>query len=142
MNRIGWRDPYPDAAELRRRIGEAMGVRCTIEKFAELVGTSRNSVIRWEHGGTVSLVFRARLIQLDKLVREGTFAVEDALKQAEEPRGPLVASTLAITLQGTHALLRFAISVPGEEASRLVAEILLPQVALELPLLAGLRRRA
>jgi hypothetical protein len=138
--RVRWRDPYPDVKELRRRIGEAMGVHCTLRKFALLVGASWRSVWRWERGGRVTLGFRPRLLQLDRLLNEGTFSVEDALDAAARTPAPLVASTVSVTLQGGQALLRFSLAVPGEETARLVAEIMVPPNALEAALPTGSRQ--
>jgi transcriptional regulator with XRE-family HTH domain len=128
--KVHWRDPYPDAAQLRRRISEAMGVHCTVQRFADLAGASRMSVMRWEQGGRVALMFRSRLLALERMLNEGTLSVEEAINGYERPRPPLVATSVSLMLEGAQALLRFGLAVPGDPAGRTAVEILVPQALI------------
>jgi len=125
---------YPDVVELRRLMGQAMGVPVTLKRLTELIGCSLRSLIRWERGERPALAFRPRLRELDRMLRAGKFSISEALEtKPERPRAPLVASGVSVTLEGAQALLRFTLAVPGEAVERRVVEIVVPQEALNMP---------
>lgn len=128
-------ESYPDVVELRRLMGQAMGVPVTQKRLTELIGCSMRSLIRWEKGERPALAFQPRLRELDQMLRSGKFSVVKALEtKPDRPRAPLVASGVSVTLEGTQALLRFVLAVPGESVERSVVEIVVPQEALSMPL--------
>lgn len=140
--KVGQRDYYPDVTKLRRLIGEAMGIPLTMKRFTELIGCSMRSVIRWERGERPALMFRPRLLELERMLKSGTFSIDDALRsKPERPKAPLVASGVSVTLEGTQALLRFVLAVPGEAMERSVVEIVVPQEALNMPFLRCAARK-
>lgn len=116
-------------------MGKAMGVPVTLKRLTELIGCSMRSLIRWEKGERPALAFQPRLRELDRMLRAGRFSITEALEtKPDKPRAPLVASGVSLTLEGTQALLRFTLAVPGEPVERRVVEIVVPQDALSMPL--------
>lgn len=118
--KVGQRDRYPDTAELRRLVSEAMGARATIEQFAEIVGCSRNSVARWEKGEKPALMFRPRLLELEQMLKEA----KPFKKTLESKRqAPLLASV--VKLSRREKLISFSFVAGGREI-----EVLVPIKAL------------
>lgn len=113
--KVGQRDRFPDTAELRRLVGEAMGARATIEQFAELVGCSRNSVMRWEKGDKPALMFRPRLLELERMLRE-VKPFKKSLESKQQP--PLLAK--AVKLARREKLISFCFSTAAGEIAVLV----------------------
>lgn len=114
--KVGHRDYYPDVADLRKRVGEAMGGRASIPQFAELVGCSKNSVSRWEKGECPpALMFRPRLLELEQMLRGMT----PLLKTLESKRPvPLVASK--VKLARRENLISLSFTAGGREIEVLV----------------------
>lgn len=115
--KVGQRDYYPDPAELRRLMGEAMGSRATIEQFAELVGCSRNSVVRWEAGQCPpALMFRPRLLELERMLKE----VKPIKQSLESKRSaPLIAKSVKIARR--EKMISLCFGVGGKEVEVLVS---------------------
>lgn len=119
----------PDVGELRRLLIEASGIDFGSQKrLADMVGVLPTTIGRWEKGSRVPHVYVAKLVDVETKLKARIAPSVEAPRS--ERSLPLMANAVDVRVEGEQALVRFALKIPGDDAARSVAEILVPKALL------------